>query len=114
MVRVENYPMELTLHHPEKLFVSLRGGTTVTRSPNSLASIEYAPGPRKKSAAEINIVRMKTTSIGWSAKNRFATAARQAIIVRMVVKKPTRRPSEIRPSIETMTQCKALEEKLDG
>jgi len=86
----------------------------VTRSPNSLASTEYAPGPRKKSAAEVNIVRMWTRLIGWSAKNRFATAAMQANIERMGVKNPRRRPSEIRLIEETTNQYRALEGKLNG
>jgi hypothetical protein len=34
----------------------------VTRSPNSLASTEYAPGPRKKSAADVKILMTWTTS----------------------------------------------------
>ena len=84
----------------------------MTRSPNSLASTEYAPGPRKKSAADINIVRMQTTLIGPSDRKRFAIDATQTITVRMSVKKPTRRPSDIRPINETMNQCRVLEEEL--
>src|SRR5918996_1637234 len=113
MVRVENHSIELAWDHPVAEFLSLRGGTTVTRSPNSLASTEYAPGPRKKSAAKVNILIMWTTSIGWSTNNRFATAATQAIIVRIGVKKPKRRLSETRPINETTDQCIALEEKLN-
>ena len=61
MVRVENHSIELALNQPYEVvgeFLSFRGGTTVTRSPKSLASTEYAPGPRKKSEAESNILRM--------------------------------------------------------
>src|SRR4051812_21114289 len=35
----------------------LRGGTMVTRSPNSFASTEYAPGPRKMSAAAVSVLK---------------------------------------------------------
>src|SRR6266446_8404688 len=36
----------------------LRGGTMVTRSPNSFASTEYAPGPRKMRAAAVSILKI--------------------------------------------------------
>jgi len=107
MVQVEHHSIVLDPYE----VLSLRGGTTVTRSPNSLASTEYAPGPRKKSEADIKILRMYTTSIGWLDNNRFAPAARQAITERMGVKKPRKRPSEIRLINEIRDQWR--EGKLD-
>ena len=82
----------------------------MTRSPNSLASTENAPGPSKKSAAEVNIPRIL---IVCSAKNRFATAAMQATIESTGVRNPTTRASEIRTIKETTNQYRALEEKLN-
>ena len=83
----------------------------MTTSPNSLASTEYAPGPKSKSAAEVNILTTYTTSTDWSANNRFAAAAAHATVERIGVKKPMRRLSVITPINETTIQCSALEEK---
>ena len=76
----------------------------VTRSPNNFASTEYAPGPRKMSAAEVSILRIKTKLPGWSAKKRFETAAAHATTARNGVKKPRQSDNEIMAMRETTAQ----------
>jgi hypothetical protein len=76
-------------------FVSLRGGTTITRRPNKRASREYAPGPRSASAAASNIGKTEIRLPEWEPINRFATADAQAITAKNGVKKPILRDRAI-------------------
>ena len=76
----------------------------VTRSPNSFASTEYAPGPRKMSAAEVSILKTKTKLSGWPAKTKFATAVAHATTARTGVKKPRQSENEIMAMRETTAQ----------
>ena len=76
----------------------------VTRNPNSFASTEYAPGPRKMSAAEVSILKIKTILPDWSPRKRFATAVAQAITARIGVKKPRQSETEIKAMRETTAQ----------
>jgi hypothetical protein len=83
----------------------------VTRKPNNRASTEYAPGPRKKSAADVSILRIKTILPG-SARKRFATAVTQATTASTDVKNPMHRDNEISAISPTVTQYRVGEEKL--
>ena len=76
----------------------------VTRSPNNFASTEYAPGPRKMSAAEVSILKTKTKLPGWPDKKRFATAVAHATTARIGVKKPRHSKNEIMAMRETTVQ----------
>ncbi len=76
----------------------------VTRSPNNFASTEYAPGPRKMSAAAVNILKIKTKLSGWPDKKRFATAVAHATTARTGVKKPRQSENEIMAMRETTAQ----------
>ena len=86
----------------------------MTRSPNSFASNEYAPGPRKKSAADVKILRILTTPISWSVKNKFNKPTTHVIIARKGVKKPSRRLRETKPTNETINKWRTFKEKLNG
>jgi hypothetical protein len=76
----------------------------VTCSPNSFASTEYAPGPRKKSEADVSIVRMWSTLMVCSAKNRFATAIAQTITARINVRNPIQSDTEVKTMKERTAQ----------
>ena len=76
----------------------------VTRSPNNFASTEYAPGPRKMSAAAVSVLRIYTKLLGWSAKKKFATAVAHATTARIGVKKPRQSENEIMAMRETAAQ----------
>jgi len=76
--------------------VFFRGGTTTTRRPNNRASIEYAPGPSRASAAEFKKREAKSRTSTWTlAPKRLTSAYTHATNERYGVSNPMARHKTI-------------------